>query len=166
MRVRAIVENMLVGLVILNEQGTIEQTNPRIDEIFPDQAKLSGRKNIMSLFPELDRSEPAKFMVNLLQKSMGRIAELEVMRASGEIFPIELSLTEFQAKEGKRLMANILDVSERREVEKLKRDFVATVSHELRTPLTSIRGSLTLLNVGALGQFPDAGEKSNRHRRA
>ena len=36
------------------------------------------------------------------------------------------------------------DISERRELDKLKKEFVTTVSHELRTPLTSIFGSLGL----------------------
>ena len=38
---------------------------------------------------------------------------------------------------------------------KVKSEFVSTVSHELRTPLTSIKGSLDLLNSGALGQMPE-----------
>lgn len=50
-------------------------------------------------------------------------------------------------------------MSERREVERLKKEFVSTVSHELRTPLTSIRGSLTLLSVGALGSLPEQAKK-------
>ena len=38
----------------------------------------------------------------------------------------------------------------------VKSKFISTVSHELRTPLTSIKGSLDLLNSGALGDMPDA----------
>lgn len=38
----------------------------------------------------------------------------------------------------------------------IKSQFVSTVSHELRTPLTSIKGSLDLLQSGALGQVPEA----------
>ncbi len=36
----------------------------------------------------------------------------------------------------------------------VKSQFVSTVSHELRTPLTSIKGSLDLINSGALGPVP------------
>ncbi|WP_424833186.1 sensor histidine kinase [Ruegeria sp.] len=36
-----------------------------------------------------------------------------------------------------------------------KTQFISTVSHELRTPLTSIKGSLDLINSGALGEVPD-----------
>lgn len=55
---------------------------------------------------------------------------------------------------GRGFAGHIRDTSERREVERLKQEFVSTVSHELRTPLTSIRGSLTLLASGAVGELP------------
>jgi CheY-like chemotaxis protein len=46
------------------------------------------------------------------------------------------------------------DISVRREVERMKAEFVSTISHELRTPLTSIAGSLTLISGGAAGEIP------------
>lgn len=40
------------------------------------------------------------------------------------------------------------------ESERIKDEFISTVSHELRTPLTSIRGSLGLIEGGAMGEIP------------
>lgn len=37
----------------------------------------------------------------------------------------------------------------------IRDEFLSVVSHELRTPLTSIRGSLGLLQEGAVGQLPE-----------
>ena len=46
------------------------------------------------------------------------------------------------------------NITERREVDRLKSDFIAMVSHELRTPLTSIYASLQLLAGGTMGELP------------
>jgi signal transduction histidine kinase len=51
------------------------------------------------------------------------------------------------------------DITERREIELAKDEFISVVSHELRTPLTSIRGSLGLLESGVLGSLPDAAQR-------
>lgn len=40
------------------------------------------------------------------------------------------------------------DITHRKEIDRLKNEFISTVSHELRTPLTSIHGSLGLLLGG------------------
>jgi len=46
------------------------------------------------------------------------------------------------------------DITEIRQVERMKRELTATVSHELRTPLTSIAGAIGLLDGGAGGSLP------------
>ena len=50
---------------------------------------------------------------------------------------------------------SLIDISDRKKVEKLKSEFVSIVSHELRTPLTSMVGSLGLIRSGALGELPE-----------
>lgn len=50
--------------------------------------------------------------------------------------------------------AFVHDISHRKEVERMKDEFVSTVSHELRTPLTAIYGSLDLLASGMAGDLP------------
>ncbi len=54
-----------------------------------------------------------------------------------------------------RIIAIYRDVSERKVIEKVKNEFIATVSHELRTPLTSIKGALGLATSGAMGEVPE-----------
>ncbi len=45
------------------------------------------------------------------------------------------------------------DVTQQRELDRLKDDFVATVSHELRTPLTSMMGFLEMIREGEAGEL-------------
>lgn len=47
------------------------------------------------------------------------------------------------------------DITDRKEVEKIKNEFVSTVSHELRTPLTSLSGAIELILSGKMGEFSD-----------
>ncbi len=46
------------------------------------------------------------------------------------------------------------DITHRKELERMKDEFLSVVSHELRTPLTSIRGALGLVSSGRLAQAP------------
>jgi len=53
-------------------------------------------------------------------------------------------------------------LSELRELDKLKSEFIANVSHELRTPLLHVKGTITLLADGALGQLSPEQERGLR----
>ena len=59
--------------------------------------------------------------------------------------------------EGKKLGAVIVihDVTYLKQAEHVKQEFISVVSHELRTPLTSIRGSLSLVLSGVMGDLSD-----------
>ncbi len=52
-------------------------------------------------------------------------------------------------------MVAFTDVTERRRLDRMKDEFIATVSHELRTPLTSLRAALGLVASGALEKRPE-----------
>ncbi|EAR50323.1 PAS/PAC Sensor Hybrid Histidine Kinase [Oceanicola granulosus HTCC2516] len=71
-------------------------------------------------------------------------------RNGGHVWALLSVAWTFDADRGSDLyIVQLQDISERREIERLKSEFVATVSHELRTPLTSVKGALDLV-VGAM----------------
>jgi PAS domain S-box-containing protein len=159
-RVRTIVETMPTGLVIINKEGTVESINPATEKMFHyDISALSG-KPVQQLFPKAAASGVEDLLQMLLTKGKGHILELEAAKADGETFPVELSVNEFEAFEGARYMLVILDISERREVERIKQEFVSMVSHELRSPLTSVQGFLSMLAEDIYGGLNDQGKKS------
>lgn len=81
------------------------------------------------------------------------------VRKNGSRFPVLLSVTALHDADGvvTGFLGIASDITERKEIERMKNEFVSTVSHELRTPLTSIIGSLGLIKGGAAGAL---GEQS------
>ncbi|MDC8772999.1 ATP-binding response regulator [Roseateles albus] len=84
--------------------------------------------------------------------------ECLLRRAGGMLVPFELGLSEWhellQAGQQAHYTLVLHDLTEQRQIERMKDEFLATVSHELRTPLTSILGALGLLAGGAAGPLP------------
>jgi len=72
----------------------------------------------------------------------------------GTTFDIELTIRRITFRDRAALGCVVRDITERKEIDRLKSEFVSIVSHELRTPLTSIRGSLGLMEAGAVGELP------------
>lgn len=155
---RSIISSSLSGIVTFSRKGLISSVSPAAETIlgYPE-ADLLGR-DISQLLPEPPADFDA-FLHAAVHTSLGRVTEWDLRRGDGSIVSVELALFEFETADGKHLACNLHDISQRREVEKLKREFVATVSHELRTPLTSIRGSLDLLKGGVCGPMTPQGEE-------
>jgi PAS domain S-box-containing protein len=76
------------------------------------------------------------------------------VRADGSQIPVEITCSPLL--DGPNIQGAVVafrDITQRREVDRIKNEFLSVVSHELRTPLTSIRGSLGLLSAGSLGEL-------------
>jgi PAS domain S-box-containing protein len=151
-RTRSIIHNALGGLITTNEKGIIESVNPAAERMFGYAAdELTGQT--VSTLVAAQYASVRDCLAHLHDHALGRVTEQEGRRKNGESFPCELSLFEFYTGDERHFAAHMLDISERNEVERMKKDFLSTVSHELRTPLTSIRGSLGLLASGVMGEL-------------
>lgn len=155
-RLSTILDNVIDGIVTISPNGIIQDFNPAAEHIFGQtRANVIGH-NIKMLMPEPFHSAHDGYLQNYLEsgqrKIIGFLREVEGQRADGSTFPLELWVTEIWLDHERLFIGMVRDISERREVTRLKNEFVANVSHELRTPLTSINGSLKLMRNGVLGE--------------
>lgn len=82
------------------------------------------------------------------------------LRGDGRTIVVEATASPLRSEEGiSGAVVVFRDVSQRREMDRMKQEFISVVSHELRTPLTSIRGALGLLAGGAFGDLPPSAAK-------
>jgi PAS domain S-box-containing protein len=155
---RTLLDNVLDAIVTIDQQGTIETFNHAAERIFGYRlAEVSGR-NVKLLMPEPERSAHDGYLARYRQTNethlIGTVRELDGRRRNGELFAIELAVSQISHQGQRRFIAVIRDISERKRIEQMKNEFISTVSHELRTPLTAIAGSLGLINGGVLGEVP------------
>lgn len=153
-----LLDNVIDAIVTIDETGLIETFNPAAERIFGYAKAGAEGQSFKMLMPERYREQYDDLLIAyresgvpaLLTKGM----ELLAQRRNGELFTMELAISQIMLQGQRRFIAVIRDISERKRIERMKSEFVSTVSHELRTPLTSIAGALGLINGGALGEVP------------
>jgi PAS domain S-box-containing protein len=157
---RALIDNVVDGIVTVDEEGRIESFNRAAQLIFGHaEADVMGSPMSRLIPPQDDDSQaPAQDLVRqwgaLDEQALGARREMEARRANGEAFPIELAVSAVYREGVRKYVGVIRDITELKRNERMKNEFVSMVSHELRTPLTSIAGSLGLITGGALGPVP------------
>ena len=129
-------------------QGAMKQVGYSYDELM-----AMGPVDIK---PEMDEQPFMNLIQPMLSGEQSAISfETVHQHKNGTRIPVEVFLQYIHPHgESPRFVAIVRDITERKKVDRMKDEFVATVSHELRTPLTSIRGSLGLLTGGAMGELP------------
>ncbi len=158
-RTRAIVETVVDGIITINKNGLIETFNPAAEKIFGYQVSEVAGKNIKILMPEPYHSEHDGYLDSYMTtgeaKIIGTGREVVGRRRDGTTFPMELAVSEMAVGDKRMFTGIVRDITDRKQADKMKREFVSTVSHELRTPLTSIKGSLGLIRSGVTGKLPE-----------
>lgn len=156
-RIRLIMESMPVGLLIMDERGFIEMTNNQTDNLFNYKWDDLLGEHLSVLFTNEFGKDPSA-MSDTINRCLGGIVDMTGIKKDRSPVPVQVSLTEFTMSGARKLLAAILDVSERHAVEQLKRQLVSMVSHDLRTPLTMIQNTLHILGSSTVGNLDERGE--------
>jgi len=152
------IEQSPISVVITDADGNIEYVNTQFSELTGYALQEVIGCNSRILQSGLTPLEVYQSLWNTILDGHQWRGKLQNRKKNGELFWEELRVSAVYDPDGKitHFVAVKEDISERMNVERMKNEFISTVSHELRTPLTSIRGALSLMVGGAVGELPVA----------
>jgi len=147
------------GMLMTDRDGAIVMINKETERLFGYRREELIGARVELLIPERFRPQHQRDRTQYVTKPKTRHMAIGCdfygRRKDGSEFPIEVGLNPIPTGRGLLILSVIVDITERKRLERLKDEFVATVSHELRTPLTSICGSLGLLMATAGKNLPE-----------
>lgn len=148
---RLILDNAADGVVTVDSGGRIELFNPAAERIFGYSAQEALGENINNLITNPPSRGLGDFVGDFVESGepVGR-REYVGHRRDGASVPLEVAISTLDLGERTVFTGLVSDISERKQAESLKNEFISTVSHELRTPLTSIKGALVMVESGRL----------------
>jgi len=164
-RWQAVFETARDAIISIDEEGRLTLFNPTAERMFGYTAEEVLGQNVTLLMPTPYRDEHDEYLQSYREsgvaKAIGRVREVEAKRKDGEIFPIELSVSEARIGEERLYTAIIRDTSERRRAEEqiatLRREahkrerladigaITAKVVHDIGNPLAGLSMQAQLL---------------------
>jgi len=145
---RVALDHASIGMTVLDPSGRWLRVNRALADLLGYGQDELLKLNFPSVTHPDDRAASEKMVDQLLSGEIDTYTfEKRYLRKNGETVWAQLSASAVRHPDGtpQYLVAQIQDITERREVERVKNELISTVSHELRTPVTSIRGALGLL---------------------
>ncbi|WP_103668631.1 ATP-binding protein [Pseudanabaena sp. BC1403] len=149
--IKAIIDNMVDGLVVVNAEDQITQFNPALAGMIGISSKAIS---MATSYKEIFKVEQITNLVTSTRENPKQVFSEEFAlpdRRTGKAVATsifgEANISGDPQLEVDYLGTVILirDITSEKEVDRMKTDFISTVSHELRTPLTSVLGFAKLI---------------------
>jgi len=148
-----IVDSITDGLIMTDASHTILHVNRLVADLFGFSEEGAIGKPVASCITD----ERLLRLIQDATESEGplpdhRLAFLPIER-QGKTYFFRPKVTSLKDREGRLygVLTLLQDITQFKELDRLKSDFIATVSHEFRTPVTSINMSVDLLDQELLG---------------
>jgi len=153
---RNIFDNASDAIITIDPKDKITSWNNSAERIFGwKKEEVIGKNFPLLTVPENLRQERNKYVQDAY--SGKDIAGVETVRLRKDGTKIDVSLTFSPIIDANKktigLSGIIRDITDRKEVDRSKTEFVSVASHELRTPLTSISLSTEMLLEGVAGEI-------------
>jgi two-component system phosphate regulon sensor histidine kinase PhoR len=137
----ATLANMIEGVLVVDTAGRIRLANRTLQRQFGVSELIVG-KTVMEAF----RSVPLHELVaQALGSEQARARELTLYADEERVFDVNAAC--LRTRDGKHSGAVVVfhDITRIKQLENMRKEFVANVSHELRTPLSIIKGYIETL---------------------
>jgi len=141
-QLQTVLSNMSDGVLAVDAQGRIRLVNDAFVRFFRPVLPDAAGQAHTEAFRDRGLNE---LIEKLLNGESDESEELEVISPRRRILVVRTALIDAATGEDVRGVLVARDVTARRQIDQMRRDFVANVSHELRTPLTSILGYVSAL---------------------
>ena len=144
-RLEIILESITEAILVVDRDGRVVLANKALANLFDLEPPLEGL-----LTAEVVRySAIQDALTGCLAEGRRREMEVELTGAPERHLDLQVAPV-FEGSECIGAVAVLYDITRLRQLERMRRDFVANVSHELRTPLTAIKGYAEILSDGAV----------------
>ncbi len=159
-------ESLTVGLLLINQQGRIGQMNAQARELFnlnsemnpigkPYDQVIQHKQSLEIINKNLTDSNRQPQEISLdgsasIGSDKPQIDEITIFDVEDDesIYQVHTAGVRDASDNAIGTVFIFNDITEIRNVEKMKTEFVAIVAHELRTPLTPIKGFVSTLLEG------------------
>ncbi|MGZ8920598.1 MAG: sensor histidine kinase [Limisphaerales bacterium] len=142
----AIFNSMVEGILILDKQGRVHTVNKSLERLFQLNHDVRGQ-TIMEVF----RIHELLEITERAQKE-GQVRAFELSLPGihhSRYLEVNAAAIRFGGDKSEGVILIFHDFTRIKQLENVRKEFVANVSHELRTPLTSIKGYVETLLDGA-----------------
>ena len=143
----AIVESSDDAIIGQTLEGIITSWNNSAERMFGYTASEMIGQRIFNLMPDAGEDEGQQILERLKQGHRLENFETKRITKSGKLMDVSVTISPVNDAEGltNGLSEIARDITEKKQEEIRKNDFIAIVSHELKTPLTSLKSYIQIL---------------------